>query len=418
MRPDRAPAPAARPTGIRGRAREAETVGRLVAAAREGEGGALVVSGEAGIGKTTLLAHASDTATGFEPLRAVGVEFEMDLPFAAVHQLCEPLLPRIGHLPGAQREALETAFGLRSDGTADPFRVGLAVLGLLTEAAGERPALCVVDDAQWLDSASARVLAFVARRVGALRVAFAFGLREVPGTAVGPGGQGAQAAEVLRGLPTLTLSGLPEGEARALLTAKVLAPLDAAVRERIIAEARGNPLALLELARGAGPAAIAGGFAVPDTDTVAGRIERSFHSRVAALPDPTRRLLLIAAAEPVGDPALLQRACTALGTGLDAAAPAETAGLLELGARVRFAHPSYARPCTGPRRPPSAGPRTRCWRGRPTGARNPTGAPGTGRWRPRASTRTSRPSWSGPRSGHRPGAGWPPRRRSWKRRPC
>ncbi|HZX37970.1 MAG TPA: AAA family ATPase, partial [Streptomyces sp.] len=286
---------------------------------------ALVLLGEAGIGKTTLLAYASDAAVGFQPLRAVGVEFEMDLPFAALHQLCRPLLHRIDRIPGAQRDALEAAFGLRSDVAADPFRVGLAVLGLLTESSRESPVLCVVDDAQWLDSASARVLTFVARRVESMGVAFAFGLRDVPGT------------DVLRGLPMLTVLGLPEGEARALLAAEVLAPLDGAVRERIIAEARGNPLALLELARSAGPAGIAGGFALPDT--VAGKIERSFHDRVAALPDTTRRLLLIAAAEPVGDPALLQRACAYLGTRIDAAAPAEAAGLLELGARVRFSHP-------------------------------------------------------------------------------
>ncbi|MET7712123.1 AAA family ATPase [Streptomyces sp. NPDC005407] len=310
---------------LRARAREAAAVERLVRAARSGQGGALVVLGEAGIGKTTLLGHALDTAMGFESLRAVGVEFEMDLPFAALHQLCGPLLPRIDRIPGAQREALEAAFGLRSDVAADSFRVGLAVLGLLTESSRDNPVLCVVDDAQWLDSASARVLTFVARRVESMGVAFAFGLRDVPDT------------DELRGLPTLTVPGLPEGEARALLAAEVLAPLDGAVRERIIAEARGNPLALLELARSAGPAAIAGGFALPDT--VAGRIERSFHERVAALPDDTRRLLLVAAAEPVGDPALLQRACVCLGTDIEAAAPAEAAGLLELGARVRFSHP-------------------------------------------------------------------------------
>ncbi|WP_254885914.1 helix-turn-helix transcriptional regulator [Streptomyces sp. NA02950] len=316
---------ASRPAQLRARAREAEAVERLVRAARSGQGGALVLLGEAGIGKTTLLAYASDAATGFESLRAVGVEFEMDLPFAALHQLCGPLLHWIDRLPGAQRGALEAAFGLRSDVVADPFRVGLAVLGLLTESSRERPVLCVVDDAQWLDSASARVLSFVARRVGSTGVAFAFGLRDVPGN------------DVLRELPMLTVLGLPEGEARALLAAEVLAPLDAAVRERIIAEARGNPLALLELARSAGPAAIAGGFGLPDT--VTGRIERSFHDRVAALPDTTRRLLLVAAAEPVGDPGLLQRACAYLGTDIGAAAPAEAAGLLELGARVRFIHP-------------------------------------------------------------------------------
>ncbi|MEU8877472.1 AAA family ATPase [Streptomyces javensis] len=314
-----------RPAQLRARAREAEAAGQLVQAARSGQGGALVLLGEAGIGKTTLLACAADVATGFERLRAVGVEFEMDLPFAALHQLCGPLLHRIDRLPGAQREALEAAFGLRNDAVADPFRVGLAVLGLLTETSREKPVLCLVDDAQWLDSASARILTFVARRVGPMGVVFVFGLRDVPDT------------DVLRGLPTLTVPGLPDGDARALLAAEVLAPLDAAVRERIIAEARGNPLALLELARSAGPTAIAGGFALPDT--VAGRIERSFHDRVAALPDNTRRLLLIAAAEPVGDSGLLQRACAHLGTDLAAAAPAEAAGLLELGARVRFSHP-------------------------------------------------------------------------------
>ncbi len=314
-----------RPVQLRARAREVEAVERLVGAARSGQGGVLVLLGEAGIGKTTLLEHAVEAAAGFESLRAVGVEFEMDLPFAALHQLCGPLLGRAGRIPGAQREALEAAFGLRAGVAADPFRVGLAVLGLLGESAREGPVLCVVDDAQWLDSASARVLAFVARRVGSMGVAFAFGLRDVPGT------------DVLRGLPILDVPGLPEGEARALLAAEVLAPLDGAVRERIIAEARGNPLALLELARSAGPAGIAGGFALPGT--VTGRIERSFRGRVAALPEQTRRLLLVAAAEPVGDPALLRRACGLLGMEIEAAAPAEAAGLLELGSRVRFRHP-------------------------------------------------------------------------------
>ncbi len=314
-----------RPAQLRARAREAEAVERLVQAARSGQGGVLVLLGEAGIGKTTLLEHAVQAATGFESLRAVGVEFEMDLPFAALHQLCEPLLHRAGRIPDSQREALEAAFGLRGGVAADPFHVGLAVLGLLGESARERPVLCVVDDAQWLDSASARVLAFVARRVGSMGVAFAFGLRHVPDT------------DVLRGLPILSVPGLPEAEARALLAAEVLAPLDLAVRERIIAEARGNPLALLELARSAGPAAIAGGFALPST--VTGRIERSFSGRVAVLPLYTRRLLLVAAAEPVGDPALLRRACACLGMELEAAAPAEAAGLLELGSRVRFRHP-------------------------------------------------------------------------------
>ncbi|MBN6053124.1 AAA family ATPase, partial [Nonomuraea sp. RK-328] len=314
-----------RPARLRARTRETQAVEQLVEAARSGQGRALVLLGEAGIGKTTLLAHAVEAATGFELLRATGVEFEMDLPFAALHQLCGPLLSSIDRIPDAQREALEAAFGLRSDVTADPFRVGLAVLGLLVESARENPILCVVDDAQWLDSASARVVAFVARRVGSLHIAFAFALRDVPGS------------EVLRGLPTLTVSGLPEAEARLMLAEEVLAPLDEAVSERIVAEARGNPLALLELARSAGPTSIAGGYAVPDT--LAGRIEQGFHQRVAALPDDTQRVLLVAAAEPVGDPALLQRACAHLGADIGVAEAAEAAGLLELGARVRFRHP-------------------------------------------------------------------------------
>ncbi|WP_328869365.1 ATP-binding protein [Streptomyces sp. NBC_00287] len=306
---------------LRARTRERAAVEGLVAAARSGRGGALVLVGEAGIGKTALLAHGVEVASGFEQLRATGVEFEMDLPFAALHQLCGPLLPHVDRLPDTQREAIEAAFGLRADVTADLFRVGLAVLGLLTEAAREHPVLCVVDDAQWLDSASARVVAFLARRIESLAVAFTFGLRDGTGQ------------EALRALPALAVRGLPEAEARLMLADEVLAPLDAAVGERILAEARGNPLALLELARGAGPASLAGGYALPDT--LSTRIEQGFLDQVRQLPPDARQLLLIAAAEPVGDPALLQRACGDLGP----AAAAEAAGLIELGARVRFRHP-------------------------------------------------------------------------------
>jgi DNA-binding CsgD family transcriptional regulator len=310
-----------------GRRREFRTLDGLLADVRAGGSRVLVVSGEPGLGKSALLGYAADTAQDFQVARAEGVESEMEMPFAALHQLCGRMLGRLGRLPGPQREALGVAFGLCSGSPPDRFLVGLAVLGLLSDAATSQPLLCLVDDAQWLDQASARVLAFVARRVDAESVALLFGTRD-PAT-----------AGDLAGLPGLVLEGLPEADARALLASVIPGRLDERVRDRIIAESGGNPLALLELPHGVTAAELAGGFGLPGRGHLADRIEQSFLYRITPLPEATRRLLLLAAAEPVGDPALLWRAAGNLGISADAAAPAEADQLLTVAARVTFRHP-------------------------------------------------------------------------------
>ena len=313
---------------LRGRGHQCRTLDRLLTEVRAGRSGVLVRRGEAGIGKTALLGYAAETAPDFRVARAEGVESEMELPFAALHQLCGPTLDRLGALPDPQREALGVAFGLWSGGVPDRFLVGLAVLGLLSEVAAVRPLLCLVDDAQWLDQASAQVLAFVARRLDAESVAVLFGTRD----RAGEGG--------LAGLPGLVVAGLSVADARALLASVIPGRLDERVRDRIIAESGGNPLALLELPRGMTVADLAGGFRAAGPLPVAGRIEQSFVRRIAPLPEMTRLLLLLAAAEPTGDPALLWRAAGNLGISAeDAAAPAEADGLLTVGARVIFRHP-------------------------------------------------------------------------------
>jgi DNA-binding CsgD family transcriptional regulator len=286
-----------------------------------------VVRGEPGIGKTALLGYPAGTAPDFLAARAEGVESEMELPFAALQRLCRRMLDRLDRLPGLQREALGVAFGLQSGYAPDRFMAGLAVLGLLSDIAASRPLLCLIDDAQWLDQASAQVLAFVARRLDAESVAMIFSTRDS-----GPGGD-------LAGLPELVVTGLPDADARALLASVLPGRLDDRVRDRIIAESGGNPLALLELPRGATAAELAGGFGVAGPLPVTGRIEQSFLRQIAPLPEEARRLLLVAAAEPAGDPALLWRAARCLGISADAAAPAEADGLLTVAARVTFRHP-------------------------------------------------------------------------------
>src|ERR1700729_594137 len=278
---------------LHGRRGEREVLDRLLAAVRGGQSRVLVVCGEAGVGKTALLESVIGSASGFRVLRAAGVESEMELAFAALQQLCAPLLDRLDRLPAPQRDALGGAFGLRAGGTPDRFLVGLAALNVLSQVAKERPLVCVVDDAQWLDRASAQALVFVARRLLAESVALVLVTR-APG-------------EELEGLPRLVLEGLRNGDARALLGSAVRVPLDERVRERIIAETRGNPLALLELPRGSTPGELAGGFGLLDASGLSGRIEDSFRRRLAGLPAETQRLLLVAAAEPVGDPVLVWR---------------------------------------------------------------------------------------------------------------
>jgi len=310
-----------------GRGQQYRALDGLLAEVRAGRSRVLVVRGEPGIGKTALLGYAAQAAPDFQLARAEGVESEMELPFAALQQLCGRMLGRLGMLPGPQRDALGVAFGLCAGGAPDRFLVGLAVLGLLSEVAAGRPLLCLVDDAQWLDQASAQVLAFVARRLDAETVALVFGTRD----RAGEGG--------LAGLPGLVVAGLAEADARALLAAVLPGRLDERVRDRIIAESAGNPLALLELPLGVTAAELAGGFGVAGPLPLASRIEDSFRRRVAPLPELTRRLLLLAAAEPTGDPALLWRAAGLLGLSADVAAPAEADGLLTVGAQVTFRHP-------------------------------------------------------------------------------
>jgi hypothetical protein len=310
---------------LRGRGQQCGVLDGLLADARAGRSRVLVVRGEPGIGKTALLDYAIQSASGFRVARAAGVESEMELAFAALHQLCAPMLDRLERLPGPQHDAVGVAFGLSAGNAPDRFLVGLAVLSLLSKVGEERPLLCLVDDAQWLDRASAQALAFVARRLLADSVALVVGTREP--------------IEELTGQPEMLVRGLGNGDARALLGSVLSVPLDERVRDRIVAETRGNPLALLELPRGLTSAQLAGGFGVPDVPGLPGRIEDRFRQRDAALPAASRRLLLVAAAEPTGDPVLVWRAAARLGIGPEAATAAEADGLLAIGARVTFRHP-------------------------------------------------------------------------------
>jgi DNA-binding CsgD family transcriptional regulator len=310
---------------LHGREREREVLDRLLDGVRGGRGGVLVVHGEAGVGKTALLGHVVEAAGGFRIAQTSGVEAEMELPFAAVQQLCSPFLDVLDRLPQPQHEALGVALGLNTGPAPNPFLVGLAVLGLLSEAGEERPLLTVVDDAQWLDDASARALAFVARRLLAEKIALVFAARQVD--------------DALEGLPSLRVEPLRRRDARALLESVLPARLDEPVLERIVVETRGNPLALLELPRGRTPSELAGGFGLPAAAPLSASIEKSFARRLQDLPDDTRLLLLLAAADPVGDPLLLWRAAEKLGISAGVAAGSETDGLLELGEQVTFRHP-------------------------------------------------------------------------------
>src|ERR687890_784287 len=314
--------------GLLGRRMECETLSTLVAAAKAGRSQVLVLRGETGIGKTALLDVVLDRAAGCRVARAAGVESEMELAFAGLHQLCSPHLDRLGKLPDPQQEALGTAFGLRSGSTPDRFLVGVAVLALLSEVAEERPLVCVVDDAQWLDRASAQALEFVARRLVHERVAMVFAVRA------------SDDEPRLSGLPDLVVRGLGTGDAAALLESSVTGVLDPRVRDRILAESHGNPLALLELPRGLAPADLAfGGETGHSATPLVQRLEQGFLRQAAPLPPQSLRLLLTAAAEPVGDVQLLWRAAERLGIGSGAAAAAEASGLIELHDRVRFRHP-------------------------------------------------------------------------------
>ena len=310
---------------LRGRRAELGVLDGLIEAVRAGESRVLVVRGEPGVGKTALLDHLAGRASGCRVVRAAGVQSEMELAFAGLHQLCAPMLDHLEAIPVPQRDALRTAFGLSAGPVPDRFLVALAALSLLSEIAEEQPLVCLVDDEQWLDRASAQALGFVARRLEAEPVGLIFAAR-VPGDEVA-------------GLPELAVDGLGEGDARALLDSVLTGPLDVRVRDQIVAETRGNPLALLELPRGMTPVELAGGFGLPGVVPLRGRIEESFRRQLDALPAGTRRLLQLAAAEPADDPVLVRRAAERLGIDVQAAAPAVEAGLVEIGARMRFWHP-------------------------------------------------------------------------------
>src|SRR3954454_11423481 len=310
---------------LRGRQEEFAVLDGLLDEARAGRSGVLILRGQAGIGKTALLEHASASAPDFRLSRAAGIESEMELAFAALHQLCAPVLDFVDRLHAPQREALEITFGVSGGAAPDRFLLALATLSLFSEAAQERALLCVVDDAQWLDRASAQVLGFVARRLRAEPVALLVAAR--------------QTTDAFAGLPELLIDGLDDAEARKLLASVIPGRLDDRVADQLVAEAHGNPLALIELPRGLSPAQMAGGFGLPAALSLQGRIEQSFLLRLDALPENSQRLLLVAAAEPLGDPAVLWGAAQRLeitGTALE---PAESAGLIELDGRLRFRHP-------------------------------------------------------------------------------
>ena len=298
----------------------------LVADARTGKSGSVVIRGDAGVGKTALLDHLLGNAAGCRIVRAAGVESEMELAFAALHQLCAPLLGELGRLPEPQRHALSVAFGRMDGSPPDRFLVGLAVLSLLTDVAETQPLICLIDDAQWLDRASAQVLGFVARRLHAEAVVIIFALREP----AGPGD--------LAGLEELSVGPLHDADARELLAASMPGILDGPVRDRILAESHGNPLALLELPRAWTPAALAGGFGVQGL-SVSGRIQESFRRRLTPLSVDTRMLLLLAAADPVGEPDLIRAAAAMLAISADAARAAVTSRLIDDASSLRFRHP-------------------------------------------------------------------------------
>jgi DNA-binding CsgD family transcriptional regulator len=316
---------APRRRALPGRRHESATLSRLLEGVRDGRSAALVIRGEAGIGKTALLDDAVGDASDLLIVRAVGIESEMELPYAALHQLCKRMLDRLVVLPTPQRDALMTAFGRREGPAPDRFLVGLAVLSLLSDAGAQRSLVCVIDDAHWLDRASAQALAFAARRLMAESVLMIFAARE--------------RTEVLSGLPELLVEGLAEADSRALLESVVPWLADERLRDQIVAETRGNPLAILELSRGHSAAELGGGFGLTDAIPLTSRIEASFQRRIDALSQDARLLLVVAAAEPAGDSALVRGAAGRLGLDDSAAREAELSGLVDIGRTVVFRHP-------------------------------------------------------------------------------
>ena len=310
---------------------ECRELDRLVSEVVAGNSRALVLTGDAGIGKSALLDYACEQAARAAIVQTAGVEAEKELAYAALHQLCAPMLDSLQHVPQPQADALRTAFGLAAGNPPDRVMVALAVLSLLSEVARDRPLLCVVDDVQWIDRASAQVMGFAARRLGNEAVAMIFAVRE--------SGQEPGLPE-LAGLPTVRVEGLPTEEARSLLTMAHGGPLDRRILDRIVAESHGNPLALQELPKGFTPAELAGGFGLLNAEPLPRRIEESFRRQIAGFSSRTRQVVLVAAAEPVGDPAVLWRAVEQLDVTVDPhAISRELAGLVDLGAQVRFRHP-------------------------------------------------------------------------------
>src|SRR3954452_22758975 len=316
-----------RPPAFLGRSEERDVLDRLLETARGGLSAVLVIRGEAGIGETALVRYAARRAAGFRVAQIAGVEAEMELPFAGLHRLCAAMLDHLDALPEPQQNAMRVSFGLASGDAPDRFLVGLAALTLFAEAAGEQPLLCLVDDAQWLDAATSQVLGFIARRLLADSVALVFTVRE-------PSDE-----RELADLAALSLGGLQDEDSRALLSSVIPGRLDDRVRDRLVAETRGNPLALVELPRGRSIGELAGGFELPGAATLPSQIEDHFGQRIAALPEATQRLMLLAAADPVGDATLLWRAAATLGVERQAAEPAASERLLEIGAQVWFRHP-------------------------------------------------------------------------------
>ncbi|MCT7658809.1 helix-turn-helix transcriptional regulator [Mycobacterium deserti] len=315
-----------RANNLRGRDSECEALRNLLDTARSGSCQVLVLRGEAGVGKTALLDYLSKLAAGFRCVHVAGVESDMELAFAGLQQLCAPLLDRLGELPEPQRDALNVAFGRAAGPTPDRFLVGLAVLSLMAAAAHGEPLLCIVDDAQWLDKVSVQTLAFVARRLLADPIALVFAARDT-------------GAEALAGLPELRIEGLSDFAARELLESVMVGGIDPVVRDRIVAETRGVPLALLQVPRSISATELAGGFWISGKRSSTAAIEQDFVRRIHSLPEPTQRLLLVAAAEPLGDPALFLAAAAHLGIPAGDLAPAESAGLIDFGPRLRFSHP-------------------------------------------------------------------------------
>jgi DNA-binding CsgD family transcriptional regulator/tetratricopeptide (TPR) repeat protein len=314
--------------GLINRVSETATLEALLDAVRHGLSGALVLRGQAGIGKTALLERAICSAPDFLAVRALGMECEMELGFAGLHQLVLPFLPHLDRLPVPQRDALGAAFGLIAVPPPARFQVGLATLTLLANAASEQPLLCIIDDAQWLDMESSEVLAFVARRLIADRIALLFAVREPAERRTG-----------LTGLPELWIDGLHARDARRLLATVVGGPLAGQVSERIIAETEGNPLAILELTTELTPRELGSASLLPEPLPIGSRLQQRFVAQMRGLPADTQTFLLLAAAESSGDPVVVWRAARQLGLEQDAVAAAEAARLLVVGRQILFRHP-------------------------------------------------------------------------------